>query len=196
MAKSIGEFECAPKDCYTDMNGNAVISFISEDVRTVKKVYADAINSVRDGKKRLKITISEYKERRSLDANAYFHVLVGEIAKITRQSADEVKRRLVFDYGTPREEDGEPVIIAMSQAVKEPTKHFEYPKWLGNFTTSKGKAFAQYLIYKRTSELDTAEMSRLIDGAVTEAKELGIDTRTPEEIELMKQRWASAPKSN
>lgn len=196
MAKTFGSLSCAIKDCYTDMSGKAVISFVSDDVHAARKIYIDALNSARDGNERLALDVRQYKERRSLDANAYFHVLVGEIAKVTRQGADEIKRRLVFDYGTPCEEDGEPVIIAMSQTVKDPTKHFEYPKWLGNFTTPKGKAFAQYLIYKRTSELDTAEMSRLIDGAVTEAKELGIDTRTPDEIELMKQRWASAPKSN
>ena len=33
------------------------------------------------------------------------------------------------------------------------------------------------------------EMARLLDGIIEEAKELGIDTRTPDEIERMKMEW-------
>ena len=32
-------------------------------------------------------------------------------------------------------------------------------------------------------------MARLIDDIVTEAKELGIETATPEEIQKLKDRW-------
>jgi len=39
--------------------------------------------------------------------------------------------------------------------------------------------------------MGTKEMSELIDGTVSEARELGIDTRTPDEIERMKQLWNS-----
>jgi hypothetical protein len=36
---------------------------------------------------------------------------------------------------------------------------------------------------------DSREMSRLIDGTVSEAKELGIETLSPAELERMKQQW-------
>jgi hypothetical protein len=36
---------------------------------------------------------------------------------------------------------------------------------------------------------NTAEMSRLIDAAVEEAKELGVETMTPEQLEKMKAAW-------
>jgi hypothetical protein len=38
---------------------------------------------------------------------------------------------------------------------------------------------------------DTKEMSRLIDGVVEAAKELGIETLTPEQLERMKAAWKS-----
>jgi hypothetical protein len=38
---------------------------------------------------------------------------------------------------------------------------------------------------------DTREMSRLIDGTVEEAKELGIETLTPEQLERMKASWGN-----
>jgi len=36
---------------------------------------------------------------------------------------------------------------------------------------------------------DTKEFSVLLDEVITEAKELGIDTATPDEIERMKQEY-------
>ena len=47
----------------------------------------------------------------------------------------------------------------------------------------------QLQCYKGSSLYDTLEMSRLIDGVVSDAQELGIDTMTPEEIREMKERW-------
>ena len=41
------------------------------------------------------------------------------------------------------------------------------------------------MLYKRTSELDTKEFSKLLDGAVSEARELGIEVETPEAIAKM-----------
>ena len=44
-----------------------------------------------------------------------------------------------------------------------------------------GKSFKCYLVYKQTRDMDSKEMAHLIDGTVQEARELGIDTDTPEE---------------
>jgi len=55
--------------------------------------------------------------------------------------------------------------------------------------TERGKEFNCYLVYKQTSLMDSAEMARLIDGAVREARELGIDTDTPEQISRYQEEW-------
>lgn len=47
----------------------------------------------------------------------------------------------------------------------------------------------QYAKLKGTSEYDTKEMSRFIDGIVSEAKELGIETLPPDEVARMKREW-------
>lgn len=44
---------------------------------------------------------------------------------------------------------------------------------------------------KGSSEYDTAEMAHFIDSIVEEAKELGIETSTPDELERMKQEWGT-----
>ena len=52
-----------------------------------------------------------------------------------------------------------------------------------------GRLYRVYYVMRGSHTYDTKEMSRLIDGTVSEAKELGIETMTPNEIERMKQQW-------
>ena len=52
-----------------------------------------------------------------------------------------------------------------------------------------GKLFKCYLVYKQTHLMDSKEMARLIDGAIEVAKELGIETDTPEQLARYKEEW-------
>ena len=49
--------------------------------------------------------------------------------------------------------------------------------------------FNAYAMIKGSSEYDTKEMSHFIDGIVAEAKELGIETLPPDELESMMKAW-------
>lgn len=129
--------------------------------------------------------IKPYHKKRSLDANAYFHVLVDKIAKVLRRSAEDVKMQLNLDYGTiATDEHG---LKAGFKALKEIpiTKYFKYAKPIGE-CEENGKMFTKYLIYKETHTLDCVEMGFLIDGTIQEAKQLGIETLTPVELENLK----------
>ena len=58
----------------------------------------------------LDVEIKKHREKRSLSANAYFHVLCNKISAETGESEDAVKRRLVVSYGAlARDKDGKPV---------------------------------------------------------------------------------------
>jgi hypothetical protein len=52
-----------------------------------------------------------------------------------------------------------------------------------------GKEFKHIRIFKGSSEYDTREMSILLQGVVEEAKALGIETMTKDEIEHLKEMW-------
>ena len=52
-----------------------------------------------------------------------------------------------------------------------------------------GKKFIHYKVYKGSSEMNTKEMSILIDGIVQEAKALGIETLPPNELQSLKESW-------
>ena len=125
--------------------------------------------------------VKKYRKPRSLDANAYFHVLVNKIAATVGTSDDEVKRELVVRYGTvEKDEDGSPYGI-MLPASADVSKVYPYT-YLFKSRELNGKPYHCYLLYKHTHDMDSAEMSHLIDGTVSEAKALGIETMTPDQI--------------
>lgn len=142
----------------------------------------------------LDVEIKKHKNQRSLDANAYFHLLVTEIAKKryegkgTAVSIDEVKRDLVTQYGSLAvDENGKKVGIKIPASVNV-YDFLKYPKKFDE-RVENGVTFNCYLVFKETHTLDSAEMARLIDGTVQEAQALGIETRTPAELEILKNTW-------
>lgn len=124
--------------------------------------------------------IKEHKEKRSLTANAYAWSLIGKIADVLRLSKDEVYLVMLKKYG-----QSEMVSVLSSIDV---TGYFKYFEEIGH-AKLQGKDFSHYRIFKGSSEYDTREMAILIDGIISEAKELDIETLPPAEIERLKERW-------
>lgn len=189
----IGTVDCELEHCLTDSDGAVVLSLrvsVSE-AQTVKRI-ADEIRTRHTAKNtRLTATFGWRKERRSQNANAYFHVLVDKIAKVLRTSAEEVKKKMVLDYGAIATESGEQIIVALPQSA-DVGLYYPYAKWLNDFNAKNGQKYSQYLFYKQTHTLSREEMAKLIDGVVYEAKELGIETRTPEELARLIADWEYA----
>ena len=52
-----------------------------------------------------------------------------------------------------------------------------------------GKMYRTYMMWRGSSDYDTKEMSRLIDGPVSECKEPGTETLPPAEIERMMEAY-------
>lgn len=136
----------------------------------------------------LSIEIKKHRQKRSLSANAYFHALINKIASETGEGEEEAKKRLVLEYGTlARNEDG----TVLGFMLPDGADVFSIYKYVKPFDqrTIRGKRFTCYLVYKPTHTLNSKEMARLIDGAISEAKELGIETDTPEQLALYKTKW-------
>ena len=104
--------------------------------------------------KEISAEIKTYRRPRSLDANAYFHVLVNKIAVAQDLSDDEVKRMLVVRYGTvERDEDGS-VIAAMLPASANIDKFYPYTRCYKQ-VEQNGQLMCCYLFYKHTSDMDS-----------------------------------------
>jgi len=136
----------------------------------------------------LDIEIKKHRKRRSLTSNAYFHVLVNKIAERQGLGNDEVKAYLVCEYGAlAKDGDGRTVGFKLPASVDVSTI-YPYVKCF-DVRTEGGKDFKCYSVYKQTHLMDSAEMARLIDGAIRDAQELGIETDTPEVLARYKEEW-------
>lgn len=139
--------------------------------------------------KDLDVEIKIHRNRRSLSANAYFHVLVNKIAAVLKESDEDIKTRLVVDYGViAKDGDGQTIGFKLPASV-DVDRIYKYTR-LFDQRTENGKLFNCYIVYKPSHEMNTAEMSRLIDGTIEEAKGLGIETDTPETLARLKEEWA------
>ena len=169
------------KDLTINRDGTQNITVtVSADFRTA----FDGLSGVE-----VDVEIKKHRERRSLSANAYFHVLVNKIAEVLKESDEVIKTRLVIDYGViAKDTDGQTIGFKLPASV-DVDRIYKYVR-LFDQRTENGKLFNCYIVYKQTHEMDTSEMSRLIDGAIAEARGLGIETSTPAELERLKAEWA------
>lgn len=137
----------------------------------------------------LKITADKLRKRRSLDANAYFHVLVGKIADTLTISKTRAKNILICRYGQMETIDDQPLVYK-TNAPPEYMAEQEYLHVLHIATKEEnGSEIHFYRIFRGSHTYDSKEMSVLIDGTVQEAKDMGIETLTPRELEKMKEAW-------
>jgi hypothetical protein len=155
--------------------GTPTISFEVNE----RQDFEAIVDEMRDCEK-LSIEIKPYRRHRSLNANAYAWKLIGEIANIVRASKEEVYLEMLKRYGQSE------IVSVLSHIPID--QYIKYCEEAGE-SELNGKLFKHYKVYKGSSEFDTREMSILIDGIVSEAKNLGIQTETPEEIAKIKSLW-------
>lgn len=133
----------------------------------------------------LSISVKKFKKKRSLDANAYCWVLMSKIAEVVGTSKDEVYEDMLQKYGSFYKDDNGYIAVTVREEV-------DMSKIKGHWKFYSGNGeFSAYLMIKGSSEYDTSEMAKFIDRIVDEAKELGIETLTPDELERMKARWGN-----
>ena len=93
---------------------------------------------------------------------------------------EEMYFRLLQKYG-----QSEMVSVVADIDVKP---YFKYYSEEGE-SILNGKIFKHYKVYKGSSEMDTKEMSILIDGLVSECELQNIPTRPKAEIKSLLESW-------
>lgn len=145
---------------------------------------ASAINEVNNIQSCEKLSIKAVKHRnkRSLNANAYCWVILQKIAEVLHQDKWNVYLEMLGKYGVFTH------IIVKPNVVDKVKEEWRTVKELGEVSVN-GMTGIQLQCYFGSSTYNTKEMSVLIDGIVYEAKELGIETLPPDELERMKIEW-------
>lgn len=128
--------------------------------------------------------LKERRKKRSMNANNYFWQLVDQIAAALGRVKEDlyleyIKQVGVFKDFTLSEEQAKTFRVAWSMlGVGWPTQQVDYD---GDNVVIRA--------YYGSSQYNTRQMSRLIDMAVEDAKDLGIEVLTPLELERMKEEW-------
>lgn len=132
--------------------------------------------------------LSPKRFRRSLDANAYYWVLVSNLAQEMRTPPLTIYRRHIAELGN----------YAVLTVAEDALEHFR-AAWcsghLGRFIETKANRQPGYitvLAYYGSSDFDTRQMSILIDNAIQDCKAIGIETRPEEEIKSLLEAWDAA----
>ena len=132
-------------------------------------------------------TIKKRREKRSLDANAYFWVLVDKLAEETGIRADTIYRDLIQNVGGVSEG-----IVVREAAVRSIIAGWER-NGLGWFAydlgPSKIPGYHNVRLYYGSSVYDTKQMARLIDLAIQECQQFNIETLPPRKLEILKEGW-------
>lgn len=176
---------------YTGTFDGLAVDFATNKQKATLTLNEDARQAFENLRgKQISVRIKAYKKKRSLDANAYFHVLVGKIADVTGNSKVYIKNKLIAEYGQYETINDALVPLPLDDDIDAYNVEFVHLQPTSRTTTNqKGKVFRVNLVMRGSHTYDTDEMSKLIDGAVYEAKELGIETITPNQVKEMMERW-------
>lgn len=128
--------------------------------------------------KDLDINFSKHRRHRSLDANACLWACIGDIAKVLHQDAWEVYLLMIERYGKFTH------ILVRPEVVEAVRTQWRETKVVGE-TTVDGNPMIQMLCYFGSSTYNSAEFASLLDGVISEMKEMGLETPPSEEMRAL-----------
>lgn len=132
--------------------------------------------------KDLDFDLKQWREKRSLTANAYAWCLIDKIAAKRRMSKVEVYRNAIRDIG------GVSNLVCVKKIAADDLKRTWSKLGLGwqvDELDNSIPGWVNLILYKGSSEYDTEQMAALIDSLVQDAQSIGIETRPQEEIDAL-----------
>lgn len=132
-----------------------------------------------------KYEVKEYKEKRSLDANAYAWVLLEKLQDILHIPKEDIYRDLIRNIGSYE------VVPIKNEALSKFKQAWSKNGlgWITDTTKSKLEGYTNVIAYYGSSIYNTKEMSRFIELIIQECEQLHIETRSKEEIDSLLESW-------
>lgn len=139
---------------------------------------------------KVQVTIKKYRKKRSLDANAYYWTLINKLSNTLNVSSSFTHNIMLRRYGQLEIIGGKRVHLVLPDTDEGSQKADEadtyHIKPTSEVKTGKdGEAFRTYVMLRGSSTYDTKEMYTLINGIVSECKQVGIETMTPDQLTEM-----------
>lgn len=142
----------------------------------------------------LRLKLVKWHEKRSLNANAYFHSLSDKLAEVLNTSKPYMKNQLIryyspiplYEYKTsapPEYMYEQEIHVRLTRVDIE-----EYDPNTGLILEEPETKYT-YEVLKPTHLMDRKEFNDLLQGAVEDAKAQGIPTKTDSELERLLTEW-------
>lgn len=172
------------------LTGRMTIMFeVNEDFRQAYEELKDC--------KKLSIEIKRYRRKRSLDANAYYRVLLEKLARRTGQSNTYLHNQMLRTYGQHEILEGEIVGVKVpdtDSAIKnvDEAMNFHLKPTSEILVDKEGAVYRMYELLRGSRTYNSEEMAQLIDGLISECKNAGLtdaEIATPDEKRLLRERY-------
>jgi hypothetical protein len=121
--------------------------------------------------------IRKYKKQRNKEQNKKYWKLIGEMSLKTKLGTEEIHFNMLKSYSQRYE------ILVPSESHIRGIEYYEQKSTI----KKNGKEFNVYHVYTPSHELNESEFAILLQGLCEECKQLGIDTRSPDEIAIDEQ---------
>ena len=174
------------------MDLTGVLNGITRDYREKKPIVSFKVNEDIHGiedldGKELRIRIAKVSKPRSLDANAYFHVLCDKLRQKMNVSMACMKNELITSYGQIEFlSDGVPLIYK-TNAPPEYIQELEEAHM--KFLKQGDDGAYWYRVYRGSHTYTSEEMHILLEGTKADAEAQGIETKTAEELARLEYLW-------
>lgn len=132
----------------------------------------------------LEVEIKIKRKRRSLNANAYLWELLGRMAAVLKTDKDSVYLMMLERYGVYTH------VCVKPAAVERVKQEWRTVRELGEITINGQKA-VQLQCYFGSHTYNSKEFSVLLEGVLSEAAELGIETLSEADKDLMLKEWGA-----
>ena len=116
--------------------------------------------------------LKEYKEKRNKDQNAKYWKLLSELSLVLKIGIEELHFNMLKNYSQRYE------ILVPSEMSVRGIEYYEKKSTIRR----NGKEFTVYHVFTPSHELNVKEFALLMSGLIEECKQVGIETRSPDEI--------------
>lgn len=134
--------------------------------------------------------IKEHKAKRSLNQNSYYWALLAKVAEKSSISRNRCHNEMLASYGQDEYVDDRLVYVTIPDNEKAEREAMEAETYHLRPTSSvmdgnDGMLYRVWVMLRGSHTYNTAEMRRLLEGMIDEAKQLGIETLPEEELEML-----------
>lgn len=166
------------RDLSFTMNGESVLTIVTkEDVRSLwDDLHADDVE----------VIIKKHKTKRGLSSNGLYWSTLAQLARKLNVSNAYMHNVMLRRYGQPERFEDQVVYIMLPDTLEAENKALEAETYHLRPTsqTKAGKdglTYRAYMLMRGSSTYNTEEFSRLLDGLLSDCKEMGIHVMTGRE---------------